>query len=84
MRRHHQKVVAAFRPALFLSVALAAALPPWSVKAASDSRTVIEGISIEGPVSNSTINNTVNQENPATLSMLATFQRKNSRSKSLI
>jgi tetratricopeptide (TPR) repeat protein len=48
-----------------------AGLPPWSAEAASDSRTVTEGISIEGSVSNSTINNTVNQQDPAVLAAMA-------------
>jgi tetratricopeptide (TPR) repeat protein len=48
-----------------------AGLPPRSVEAASDSRTVTEGISIEGSVSNSTINNTVNKQDPAVLAAMA-------------
>jgi hypothetical protein len=60
MRRHYQKVVPAFRAALFL--AAAAGQPLWSVEAASESNTATEGIAITGSVSNSTISNTVNQE----------------------
>jgi hypothetical protein len=71
MRRRHQKVVVPLWAAVFLTASLVAGLPPRSVKAAADSRIVTEGIAIGGSVSNSTISNTVNQENPATLAMLA-------------
>jgi hypothetical protein len=57
MRRYQQKVVAAFRAVVLITAAVVAVLLSWSVEAASDSRTVTEGISIEGSVSNSTINN---------------------------
>ena len=71
MRRYHQKVVAAFRAVVLITAAVVAVLPSWSVEAASDSRTVTEGISIEGSVSNSTINNTVNKQDPAVLTAMA-------------
>src|SRR5262245_61538398 len=71
MRRRRQKVVVPLWAAVFLTASLEAGLPPISVKAAADSRIVTEGIAIAGSVSNSTISNTVNQENPATLAMLA-------------
>ncbi len=48
-----------------------AGLPPWLVKAASDSRSVSESIAIQGSVSNSTINNTVNKQDPAVLVAMA-------------
>jgi tetratricopeptide (TPR) repeat protein len=74
MRRYYQKVVAAFRAAVLPTAAMVAGLPPWSVEAASDSRSVTEGISIEGSVSNSTITNTVNNQDPAVLAaMVKTF-----------
>jgi hypothetical protein len=64
-------MIAVFRAASLLVAALVVVLPPWSVKAASDSRTVTEGIAIEGSVSHSTINNTVNKQDPAALAAMA-------------
>ena len=60
------------RAAALLVAALAASVPPPCAWAAQDPRvTAQDGVAIVGPVSNSTITNTVNQENPATLAMLA-------------
>jgi hypothetical protein len=72
MRDQHKEIVVPFRAVLFIIAAsLAAVVPLRTIKAAGDSPTVAEGIGIGGSVTNSTINNTVNQENPATLAMLA-------------
>ena len=75
MRRHQQEVGAAFPALVFWAVAAAAGLPPASVKAASTSGTAIESIVIEGSVSGgSTINNTINKQDPAVLAaMTKTF-----------
>jgi hypothetical protein len=53
------------------AAAVVMALLPSPGKAASTSSTISGSISIEGSVSNSTLTNTVNHENPATLAMLA-------------
>jgi tetratricopeptide (TPR) repeat protein len=71
MPRQPEKVVTGFRAAAFFAAAVVVALPLWSVRAASTSSTVTESINIEGSVRDSTINNTVNHENPATLALLA-------------
>src|SRR6516164_7789460 len=71
MPRQPEKVVTGFRATAFFAAAVVVALPLWSVRAASISTTVTESINIEGSVRDSTINNTVNHENPATLSLLA-------------
>jgi tetratricopeptide (TPR) repeat protein len=71
MRRQPQEIAAALRAALFLAAALAAGLPSLSVKGAGNNSTVTEGIAIEGSVSNSTINNTVNKQDPAVLAAMA-------------
>ena len=68
MPRHETKIVGAVCAAVVLTAVTG--LPPWSTKAASTS-TISESISIEGSVSNSTINNTVIHENPDTLALLA-------------
>jgi len=60
-----------FQAAIFLAAALVIGLPPWPVEAASESRTATESIVIGGSVSNSTINNTVNQQDPAVLAAMA-------------
>jgi len=75
MRRHQQEVGAAFPALVFWAVAAAAGLPLASVKAASTSGTAIESIVIEGSVSGgSTINNTINKQDPAVLAaMTKTF-----------
>ena len=70
MRHHQQEVVASFRAVLLVAAALAAVVPWRPSQAAGDGITANQGIGIGGSVSNSTINNTVNQENPATLAML--------------
>ena len=70
MPRHRQKIIAMLRVAILL-IALVAGLPPWLVKAASNSRSVRESIAIEGSVTNSTINNTVNKRDPAVLAAMA-------------
>ena len=71
MCRQHQEVVAKFWAALILAAGVAAGLAPSLVKAASDSSTVTEVIAICGSVSNSTINNIVNQQDPAVLAEMA-------------
>ena len=70
MPRNDKKVITGFPAAAFFAAAVVGALLPWSGKAESTS-TISESISIAGAVSNSTINNTVNHENPATLALLA-------------
>jgi hypothetical protein len=70
MHRYRQKVIGPFRATFFLAAALTAGLP-YSGKAGSGGVTATEGVALGGSVSNSTINNTVNHENPATLAMLA-------------
>ena len=70
MRHQQQEVVASFRAVLLVAAALAAVVPWRPSQAAGDGITANQGIGIGGSVSNSTINNTVNQENPATLAML--------------
>ena len=70
MRHQQQEVVASFRAALLVAATLAAVVPWRPSQAAGDGITANQGIGIGGSVSNSTINNTVNQENPATLAML--------------
>ena len=73
MCRHQQKVVAAFPALVFLIIAAAVGLPSAS-KGAGDSSTVTESIAIGGSVSNSTINNTINKQDPAVLAaMTKTF-----------
>jgi tetratricopeptide (TPR) repeat protein len=73
MRDRRQQIIASFWAALLLAVAIGAGLP-CSVKAASGSPTVTEGIAIAGSVSNSTINNTVNKQDPVVLAaMTKTF-----------
>ena len=62
--------MASFRAALLVAATLAAVVPWRPSQAAGDGITANQGIGIGGSVSNSTINNTVNQENPATLAML--------------
>jgi tetratricopeptide (TPR) repeat protein len=70
MPRDYKKVITGFAAAAFFAAAVVTGLPSWPVKAASTSNSVSESISIEGSVSHSTINNTVNHENPATLALL--------------
>jgi tetratricopeptide (TPR) repeat protein len=70
MRRTWQLVIAPFGLALLL-VAAGFSVP---TRAASNSPTASEGIAISGSVSNSTINNTVNKQDPAVLAaMTKTF-----------
>jgi tetratricopeptide (TPR) repeat protein len=71
MRHHSKKIVASFLALLLVAAALGAVVPLRPGPAAGDDITAIQGIGIGGSVANSTINNTVNQENPATLAMLA-------------
>jgi tetratricopeptide (TPR) repeat protein len=75
MRRHQQEVGDAFPALVFWAVAAAAGLPLAPVEAASTSGTAIESIVIEGSVSGgSTINNTINKQDPAVLAaMTKTF-----------
>jgi hypothetical protein len=74
MRRIREKVGAVF-PALFFSattIAAAAGVPLASAKAASTTSTLTESILIEGSVSGgSTINNTINKQDPAVLAAMA-------------
>ena len=70
MRHQQQEVVASLRAVLLVAAALAAVVPWRPSQAAGDGITANQGIGVGGSVSNSTINNTVNQENPATLAML--------------
>src|ERR1700731_1003453 len=70
MPRRHEKVVATFWVTAFLATSVIG-VPPWSVKAASTSSTVTESIEIGGSVSNSTINNTINKQDPAVLAAMA-------------
>lgn len=70
MRNEPNEIVAPFWAVLFVAVALIAAVPLQSIRAAGHGITATEGIGIGGSVSNSTINNTVNQENPTTLALL--------------
>src|SRR5437762_4565837 len=69
MPRNDKKVITGFPAAAFFAAAVFVALLPWPGKAASTS-IISESIGIGGSVSNSTINNTVNHENPATLALL--------------
>jgi hypothetical protein len=50
---------------------MVAGLPSWSVRAASESSTATDSIVIDAPVSNSTINNTINKQDPAVLAAMA-------------
>ena len=69
MRDLRHQINAPFWAALFIAVLAVGQFCP--VKAASDGPTATEGIAISGSVDHSTINNTVNQENPDTLKLLA-------------
>jgi tetratricopeptide (TPR) repeat protein len=71
MRSDQQEVAAAFRAVLFLAFLAAAGMPAWSVEGAGGTGTVTEGIEIGGSVSNSTINNTINKQDPAVLAATA-------------
>jgi hypothetical protein len=71
MRHRSKKIVASFWALLLVAAALGAVVPLRPSPAAGDGITATQGIGIGGSVANSTINNTVNQENPATLAMLA-------------
>jgi len=75
MRRSHEKIGAVFPALVFWAIAAVAALPPVSVEAAGTSSAVTESIVIEGSVSGgSTINNTINKQDPAVLAaMTKTF-----------
>jgi tetratricopeptide (TPR) repeat protein len=67
MRRTWQAIIASFGLALILAAGAALSLP---AKAASDGPTASEGIAIGGSVNNSTINNTVNKQDPAVLTAM--------------
>ena len=71
MRRKPKEIAAALRAAGVLIAGLAAVPASPSRPAVAESQSVVESIAIGGPVSNSTITNTVNHENPATLALLA-------------
>jgi hypothetical protein len=71
MSRRYEKVVTVTWVTAFLTTAVFAGVPPWSVRAASTNRTVTESIEIEGSVSNSTINNAINKQDPAVLAAMA-------------
>jgi hypothetical protein len=71
MRVRSEKVVAAFPAIIFLAVAAAAGLPSTSVKAAGNFSTASESIVIQGSVSGSTINNTINKQDPEVLAAMA-------------
>src|SRR5215472_4581651 len=71
MRHQQQEIAASFWAAIWVAAVLAAIVPSRPSRAAGDGITATQGIGIGGSVSNSTINNTVNQENPATLALLA-------------
>jgi tetratricopeptide (TPR) repeat protein len=71
MHNRHKEIATLIRAMVFVLAVLAVAAPAWWARAASNVPTVTEGVGIAGSVSNSTINNTVNHENPATLAMLA-------------
>ena len=71
MPRNPQEVAAVFQAAIFLATALAIGLPPWPVEAASENTTATDSIVIGGSVTNSTINNTINQQDPAVLATMA-------------
>ncbi len=69
MRYQRHQIVIRFWAALLFAAAVGAGLP-GSVKAAGGSPTATEGIAIAGPVSNSTINNTVNKQDPVVLAAM--------------
>jgi hypothetical protein len=71
MPRHHEKIVGALRAAVFVVAAAVVGAPPWPVEAAGTSSAVTESIEIGGSVSNSTINNTINKQDPAVLAAMA-------------
>jgi hypothetical protein len=70
MCEQRQKVTAPLGVFFFFAAALVVGLTPCLSRAASEGLSASQGIAIGGSVSNSTINNTVNQENPATLRLL--------------
>src|SRR6516162_7799554 len=71
MSRRHEKVITVTWVTAFLTATVFTGALPRSAETASPSRTATESIVIEGSVSGSTISNTVYQENPATLTLLA-------------
>src|SRR5262249_35107821 len=72
MRRSHEKIGAVFPALVFLAIAAVAGLLPVSVEAAGTSSAVTESIVIEGSVSGgSTINNTINKQDPVVLAAMA-------------
>src|SRR5215472_10432017 len=78
MRHQQQEIAASFWAAIWVAAVLAAIVPSRPSRAAGDRITATQGIGIGGSVSNSTINYTLNQENPATLALLAkTLSEKN-------
>jgi hypothetical protein len=71
MSRRHEKVVTAIWVTAFLIAAVIAGALPRSVEAAGTTSTVTESIEIGGSVSNSTIINTINKQDPAVLAAMA-------------
>src|SRR5215813_3620250 len=71
MCRRHEKIGAALPALVFFAVAATAGLPSASVGAASNTSTAAESIIIEGSVRDSTINNTINKQDPAVLAAMA-------------
>ena len=69
MRNQRQQIVVLFWTALILAATVGAGLL-YPVRAASDGPTAAEGIAIGGSVSNSTINNTVNKQDPIVLAAM--------------
>src|SRR5215213_3453436 len=68
MRRKPEKIAACFRALVVLATLTVSA--PFPRPATAESQSVTESIAIAGSVSNSTITNTVNHENPETLALL--------------
>src|SRR5215831_12862304 len=71
MCRRHEKIGAALPAIVFFAVATAGGLPSASAGAADNTSTVAESIIIEGSVRDSTINNTINKQDPAVLAAMA-------------
>ena len=72
MRQCQQQITASFGAAFLLAVAVAAGLPN-SLNAAGGgaTATATEGVAIGGSVTNATINNTVNKQDPTVLAAMA-------------
>ena len=65
-----KEIVSPLRAVLFVTGVLVAIVPLRMIYAAGDSPTATEGIAIGGSVSNSTIQNTVNKQDPAALAAM--------------